>query len=108
MKRSEVLRSSGSADVVAPLPLALCILTAADWVRTEKAHLRYGPIDTYYFVAVPVLPILPVSWMCARAWSRRRTRNRAAQGLCPACGYDLRASQNRCPECGTPVLKGEA
>jgi hypothetical protein len=39
-----------------------------------------------------------------RRWRRRRREHRrAAEGRCPACGYDLQASPDRCPECGTPT-----
>lgn len=30
----------------------------------------------------------------------RRLGNRREQGLCPACGYDIRATPTQCPECG--------
>jgi hypothetical protein len=32
-----------------------------------------------------------------RRWAEAK---KAAAGLCPRCGYDLRASPERCPECG--------
>ena len=35
----------------------------------------------------------------------RRQHRRAAAGLCPACGYDLRATPGRCPECGTAAAE---
>ena len=47
-----------------------------------------------------VTALAPGAWVVG-AWRRRRLRRRAAFGLCPHCGYDLRASPGRCPECGT-------
>jgi hypothetical protein len=49
----------------------------------------------HWFVA---LMSLPAPLLYARAWRRRRRVKR--EGLCPACGYDLRATPDRCPECG--------
>src|SRR5690242_2437832 len=35
---------------------------------------------------------------------RDNTRyKRAAMGICPTCGYDLRGNRERCSECGTPA-----
>jgi hypothetical protein len=55
---------------------------------TRRLRLPFGLI----MIASVVLPITRLA--------ARRRRQRAANGHCPACGYDLRASPGRCPECG--------
>ena len=54
-----------------------------------------------------ILPFWPIAWLFAIppaiAYQRRRVRQRRIRdGLCVACGYDLRVSGDRCPECGAP------
>jgi hypothetical protein len=51
--------------------------------------------------AAAVATFLPAAGRAIGFWRRRIRRRRAAAGLCPSCGYDLRATPGRCPECGT-------
>ena len=65
------------------------------YVRTGiEAHVVAVP---HWLVAGLLVAAAPGAF--AFVSSRRRHR-RAAAGLCPRCGYDLRATPGRCPECG--------
>ena len=57
---------------------------------------RYAAVPLWALCAAFRVPSAPL--LLAR--HRRRARRRAARGLCPRCGYDLRATPGRCPECG--------
>jgi hypothetical protein len=56
----------------------------------------------FFTAAVPHWFLVIVLAVPVVAWGRRRwvLWRRARQGLCLACGYDLRFSGDRCPECG--------
>ena len=62
--------------------------------------------------ATPYSELLLPTWLAVTAGvvpfgvvvvGRIRRGDRAVQGYCRVCGYDLRATTGRCPECGTPV-----
>ena len=62
---------------------------------------------TYTFPAwsvVAVSGVLPAVVVRRRLRSRA-ARGRAAAGLCPSCGYDVRASAGRCSECGAETMR---
>ena len=71
----------------------------------NRWRVRVGRHDILWmFLLTPawaLLVPLPLAALPAVPWLRRRRR--ARQGLCLACGYDLRgqpADSRRCPECG--------
>jgi hypothetical protein len=88
--------------------LHLCGLRAC---HVPPATLRIDPMrgDLALVLQAPALLAVTArtAYVLARDWSRARERRvsiaRLVEGLCPACGYDLRESPARCPECGTPV-----
>jgi hypothetical protein len=80
----------------------------AEWSVPGLSYRRMAEPYGAVFVAVPhgvllaALLLLPAVAL-RRGLRSRRLRRRAAAGLCPACGYDLRATPGNCPECGRPA-----
>jgi len=53
-------------------------------------------------IAAVLLAARLLMLMNGRQW---RQWNRAAEGRCWRCGYDLRGSAGECPECGAEPLR---
>lgn len=62
--------------------------------------------NTRFLVTCSLIAIVVMCGLIVLDARRKRVaRERLRQGLCSACGYDLRAhaTGDRCPECGAPV-----
>jgi hypothetical protein len=82
----------------------------AGFARRTTATANWSQTATIVVVPHPYVVALaataPMFWV--RGWVvRRRARSRAARGLCPQCGYDVRASTGACPECGGESAKAD-
>jgi hypothetical protein len=60
------------------------------------------PAITCWILGIPV-----AIFFARKSWNTAIRTERAKDGLCVYCGYDLRASPDRCPECGriTPKIE---
>jgi hypothetical protein len=68
------------------------------YTSLHRAGLGIHLLRLPYWPLIPMTALLPAVRLFS--FPNRRRRARAAQGLCPHCGYDLRATPTRCPECG--------
>jgi hypothetical protein len=73
------------------------------WPRFERRPSDYGTPSWY--LQVPSawtvgLNLIPLVLYVAHVIRAGRRHNRARQGQCARCGYDLRMTPDRCPECG--------
>lgn len=60
-------------------------------------------IPWWWFGVAGAVPVVGMTGLAIRG--RHLWRRRRKQGLCAACGYDLRATPARCPECGAVNLE---
>lgn len=67
----------------------------------RDGHVFGWNVEFSYWAFASLFGILP-AFAAVRVYFKAFVmRRRIAQGLCPACGYDVRATRDRCPECGS-------
>ena len=103
-----LLRVESNAKESRLLPEYISYHSAPSRPTLTLFHPRTGrPLDLSFIIS-GVRLLIPW-WLLSAAFavtavalgaSLARLRGRGCQGLCPACGYDLRATPDRCPECG--------
>ena len=83
-------------------PLAVLFIAAVTAATSMPAgHWKLVP--TFVAAAAAVVAEWALFWRPLERQEQRRER--AGQGLCPECGYNLTANASGvCPECGKPIV----
>lgn len=68
--------------------------------KSEGENATYRTVNISLWPLVVLFGTWPLVRFSRILVRRRRFKYRAKNGLCIACGYDLRSSPERCPECG--------
>jgi hypothetical protein len=96
------------AQMYSPTAQDLGLITGGSaWMMPARpSPLQTLVITIPWWQPALLLGLYPAASLCVfsvrryRYWVRERRRK---NGLCPACGYDLRGSTDRCPECGMAI-----
>jgi hypothetical protein len=70
-------------------------------VNVTQMNVRTIALPYPILIAITGLPAL-MAWIILKLKSRQY-KHRKEDGLCVACGYDLRAASERCSECGAKI-----